>query len=214
MRFLLRTHLVNKDSILSSLRIYLIPLMLILLSTSTGCKKGYIDRYGPFYIESDTSVYYEGTSTGRVDKQFDNMISDYPELHTITFSPNCPGSINDESLYLAASKVRNLEFKTVLLSNSVVESGAVDLFLSGAVRTIEEGAQIGVHSWSFGGGADGVDLPEDDPEHQMYFDFYTEMFEDDELGLEFYWFTLNSASGDNIHYMTPEEIEYYQMATE
>ena len=121
---------------------------------------------------------------------------------------------NDEELYKAATKVRNNNIKTILTSESVVESGAVDLFISGSSRSIETGAKIGVQSWSYGGGTDGADLPEDHDDHQMYFDFYTEMFDNDTLGIAFYWFTLESASGDDIHYMTDEEIEHYELATE
>ena len=48
----------------------------------------------------------------------------------------------------------------------------------------------------------------------MYLDFYGEMFEDADLGEEFYWFTTESASSNNIHYMTDEEINYFQLETE
>jgi hypothetical protein len=190
-----------------------IPLLFLSLCTSTGCKKGFIDRYGPFYISSDTTIFYEGTSTGRVDKQFDKLILDYPHIVSMTFSSHCPGSINDESLYIAANKVRSLGIKTILTSESVVESGAVDMFISGATREIADGAQIGVHSWS-AGSFDGADLPQDDEEHQMYLEFYNTMFEDEAVGEEFYWFTLESASADDIHYMTSEEIDYFNLVTE
>ena len=186
----------------------------LILCSLPSCKKGFLDRYGPFYISSDTTVFYEGTSAGRIDKNFDKMIEDYPNISTITFSSHCPGSIDDDALYKAARKVRNNGIKTVLNSESVVESGAVDLFISGASREIDIGAKIGVHSWSYGGGDDGVDLPEDHEDHTMYLDFYNEMLEDNNLGEEFYWFTLNSASGDDIHYMSEEEIEYFGLETD
>ena len=48
----------------------------------------------------------------------------------------------------------------------------------------------------------------------MYLDFYNEVFEDNNVGEEFYWFTLNSASGDDIHYMSEEEIEYFGLETD
>jgi hypothetical protein len=190
-----------------------LPLLLLTAFSSSGCKKGFIDRYGPFYISSDTTIFYEGTSTGRVENQFERLIADYPNIVSITFSSFCPGSINDESLYSAANKVRSLGIKTILTSESVVESGAVDLFISGAEREIADGAQIGVHSWS-AGSQDGADLPQGDEEHNMYLDFYNIMFDDNALGEEFYWFTLNSASSDDIHYMTTDEIEHFNLVTE
>ena len=184
-------------------------LTVLILCSLLSCKKGFLDRYGPFYISSDTTVFYEGTSAGRIDNNFDKMMEDYPNIISITFSSHCPGSINDDALYIAARKVRNNGIKTILNSESVVESGAVDLFISGASREIDTGAKIGVHSWSYAGGEDGVDLPVDHEDHTMYLDFYNEMLENNNLGEEFYWFTLNSASSDEIHYMSEEEIEYF-----
>jgi len=180
----------------------------------TGCSKEYIACYGPFHVTSDTTVWFEGVTRGRVDHQFNRLMERHPDIRTVVFSDHCPGSNDDVSLYAAARALRENGIRTVLRANSVVESGAVDLFISGAVREVAPGARIGVHSWSFGGGEDGVDLPLDHPEHDLYLDFYHDMFEDDALGEEFYWFTLNAASGDDIHYMTPEEIEYFDLETD
>ena len=185
----------------------------IFICSSFGCKRGFEARYGPFYIMSDTTVYFEGDMGSRIDNQFDRMICDYPEIESITFSDFCPGSRNDEQLYIAARKLRSNGIATILTSESIIESGAVDLFIAGINRQTEIGAKIGVHSWSMGS-QDANDFPSDDEEHLMYLDYYGEMFEDSDLGEEFYWFTIESASSSNIHYMTMEEINYFQLATE
>lgn len=185
--------------------------LLVLLS---GCDREHLARYGPFHVTTDSTVWFDGGMGSRVDRQFNRLLDKHPHVKTVTFSDHCPGSNDDESLYVAARRMRQEGIRTVLNGESVVESGAVDLFLSGASRRIATGAKIGVHSWSFNWGNDGVDLPADDPEHDMYLDFYGEMFDDAALGEEFYWFTLNAASGDDIHYMTAEEIAYFQMSTE
>ena len=180
----------------------------------SGCNREHLARYGPFHVATDSTVWFDGGMGSRVDRQFDRLLENYPHVKTITFSDHCPGSNDDESLYVAARRLRQEGIRTVLNGESVVESGAVDLFLSGFDREIEGGAKIGVHSWSFNWGNDGADLPTNDPEHDMYLDFYGEMFDDVALGEEFYWFTLNAASGDEIHYMTAEEIDYFQMSSE
>ena len=180
----------------------------------SGCSREHLARYGPFHVTTDSTVWFDGGMGSRVDRQFNRLLENHPEVKTITFSDHCPGSNDDESLYVAARRLRQEGIRTVLNGESVVESGAVDLFLSGVAREIASGAKIGVHSWSFNWGNDGADLPADDPEHDMYLDFYGEMFDDAALGEEFYWFTLNAASGDEIHYMTAEEIAHFQMSTE
>ena len=180
----------------------------------SGCNREHLARYGPFHVTTDSTVWFDGGMGSRVDRQFDRLLDNYPHVKTITFSDHCPGSNDDESLYIAARRLRQEGIRTVLNDESVVESGAVDLFLSGFARDIEAGAKIGVHSWSFNWGNDGVDLPADDPEHDMYLDFYGEMFDDAALGEAFYWFTLNAASSEDIHYMTAEEIDYFQMSSQ
>lgn len=180
----------------------------------SGCNQEHLARYGPFHVTTDSTVWFDGGMGSRVDRQFNRLLDNHPDVKTITFSDHCPGSNDDESLYVAARRLRQEGIRTVLNGESVVESGAVDLFLSGFARDIEVGAKIGVHSWSFNWGNDGADLPADDSEHDMYLDFYGEMFDDAALGEEFYWFTLNAASGDDIHYMTAEEIDYFQMSSE
>ena len=180
---------------------------------SFGCKKGFEARYGPFYIMSDTTVYFEGDMGSRIDKQFERMLCDYPSIQSITFSDYCPGSRNDEKLYIAARNLRSHEISTILTNQSIIESGAVDLFIAGYNRQTAPGAKIGVHCWSMGS-QDADDFPIGHEEHEMYLDFYGEMFEDADLGEEFYWFTTKSASSNNIHYMTDEEINYFQLETE
>ena len=191
----------------------IISLCLAFICCSIGCKKGFEARYGPFYIISDTSVYFEGDMGSRIDNQFDRMICDYPNINSITFSDYCPGSRNDEQLFIAARRLRLHEVATILTDESIIESGAVDLFIAGFSRHIATGAKIGVHSWSMGS-QEAADFPPNHEEHQMYLDYYGEMFGDTDLGEEFYWFTIESASADNIHYMTNEEIEYFNLDTE
>ena len=148
-----------------------------------------------------------------LQSQIINVPDDYPSIQSITFSDYCPGSRNDEKLYIAARNLRSHEISTILTNQSIIESGAVDLFIAGYNRQTTPGAKIGVHSWSMGS-QDANDFPTGHEEHEMYLDFYGEMFEDADLGEEFYWFTTESASSNNIHYMTDEEIDYFQLETE
>ena len=82
-----------------------------------------------------------------------------------------PGSINDEWNVQTCRLLHNRGMNTHLLSLSKISSGGVDLFISGNQRTIEDGAQVGVHSWSEGN-KDGADYPKNSVEHQMFLDFF------------------------------------------
>jgi hypothetical protein len=136
------------------------------------------------------------------------LILEHPEVDTIVMQ-DVPGSMDDEANLRAARYVRRHRFHTHLPSDGEVASGGTDFFQAGATRTAEPGARFGVHSWS-GMEEQGADLPRDHPEHQMYLGYYREMG----IPLDFYWYTLEAASADDIHWMTPAEIVEYSMLTE
>ena len=103
-------------------------------------------------------------------------------------------------------------FDTELLSTSNIASGGVDFFLAGNRRTVASGAIIGVHSWGTDGenGVVAAQLPRDHPDHRPYIEFYQHIKQFE--ATEFYFFTLNAASAEDIHNMTPEEITRWKMA--
>ena len=61
-----------------------------------------------------------------------------------------------------------------------------------------------MHSWS-DGVLEGDEVPEGNPEHDICLDFYAEMG----ISSDFYWFTLDAATSDGLHYMTQEELLQY-----
>ncbi len=119
-----------------------------------------------------------------------------------------PGSVNDEIMIRLAYRVRELGLDTHLTAESRINSGSVDLFLSGVERTMEKGAQLGVHSWA-DGKRDARDYPRDSPEHEMNRAYIEAMLGSD----DFFWFTIYAAPADEIHVMTAEEIARYGLLT-
>lgn len=95
----------------------------------------------------------------------------------------------------------NPQVKTI-----VIASGGVDFFIAGTTRTIEPGAMVGVHAWS-DGSTSAASLPGNDLQHRLFIDYYQSMGLPDPEG--FYFFTINAASPEDIHYMTPNEIARY-----
>jgi hypothetical protein len=118
---------------------------LTLKSFSSRFKIDHKDRFGPFYVASDTTVLMEGNMGSGIHKQFKKLIKNYPEISLIIMG-QCPGSDDDEELFKAARKIRALGINIHLPSDAVIESGASDLFFSGVSRTMEAGAKIGVTS--------------------------------------------------------------------
>ena len=75
---------------------------------------------------------------------------------------------------------------------------------------MEPGARIGVHSWyDDDDEMDGVDYPRDAPDHEL-----NRRYVEDMLGTDaFYWFTLEAAPADGMHYMTEAEIARFGLLT-
>ncbi|GLT19376.1 hypothetical protein GCM10007938_31580 [Vibrio zhanjiangensis] len=145
---------------------------------------------------------------------FQSMMEFYPDIQLLRLQ-NVPGSLDDEVNLRLATKVHDLGISTLLESDSRVESGGTDLFLSGTERKVEQGAKVGVHSWASDDGnshiVEGADVPVDDPQHQEYIKYYQEV----ELTKpeEFYWFTVYSASSEDMHYLTQDELKYFGFNT-
>ena len=103
---------------------------------------------------------------------------------------------------VAATRANGLN--THLTASSEVASGGTDFFLAGVNRSMDEGAKIGVHSWS-----DGIneakDYSRDAPEHEANRKYIEDMLGDD----AFYWFTIYAAPAADIYYMTLDEVVQY-----
>ncbi len=149
--------------------------------------------------------YVDGTTPGRLD----TLLQDNPQLETLVM-PFVPGSVDDESNLQAARIVREAGLDTCIPSTGLIASGGVDFFVAGVRRSANEGAQVGVHSWAGFGGVEGSDFPKDSLEHQLYLLYYEEMG----IPAEFYWFTLEPAPADSVHWMTVDEIAQYELLTD
>lgn len=136
------------------------------------------------------------------------LLLEHPEVTTIVLD-DVPGSMDDEANLRASRLVRRAGLATLVPGDGTVASGGTDFFLAGAVRRAPEGARLGVHSWG-GPTGPGNEQPRDDPSHRLYLDYYRAMG----VPGEFYWFTLEAAPQESIHWMTPQEIDRYGLLTE
>ncbi len=147
-------------------------------------------------IDSDIAEYWE------------NYITDFPNTNLMIMQ-DCPGSTDDVANWEAGRKIKEQNITIHLPADAEIASGAVDLFLSGTSRTREAGSKIGVHSWQDGNGNEATDYPVGHEEHQGAIDYYIDMDFSQAAAEAFYYFTINIAAHDDIHWMTDEEIEEY-----
>ncbi|MEM7093595.1 MAG: alpha/beta hydrolase [Actinomycetota bacterium] len=166
------------------------------------------DGSASFEIVGDRA-FMGGVIDGDTPEAVEELLTDHPGVMTIELV-TVPGSDDDEANLEAALLVRDAGLATHVAADGEIASGGVDFFLAGTERSYEAGARFGVHSWSTGDDAfHALDLDEDDPEHDRYLDYYDEIDVDE----DFYWFTLEAAPPEDIHWMTETELERYGFAT-
>lgn len=188
----------------------LIVLLLLgsVIALSSCSDKG----FGVFSSQDGMIAIMDGVINSKTPKHWDNFIAEFPNINRIEMK-DCPGSSDDEANVVLARKVRAQDVNIHLPSDAVIASGAVDLFLAGTTRTREAGSQIGVHSWADGNNNVATDYPVGHEEHDLYIDYYKEMGFSQADAEAFYYFTINAAPAEDIHWMTDEEIAQYKLLT-
>ena len=183
-----------------------------LLSSSCCKKEGYIRCHGPFHVLNDTTIEMNGDMGGRINKQFEKIIDKHPNIRLLVMQ-ECPGSRDDESMMVAARLLRSLQINTHLVSDGKIESGAVDFYLAGKKRTLEQGGKFGVHAWS-SGSKSATEYSFGHKEHDLYINYYKDIGYSQTEAEEMYYFIINAASADDIHWMTDQEINQYNFITQ
>lgn len=160
-----------------------------------------------FEVDGNTAVM-TGDLRSNAKSRLEGLFHEYPDVEWIELL-DCPGSLDDEAVAEAGRFVRSQGVNTRVPEDGEIYSGAVDFFIAGVVREYQEGGVVGVHSWS-DGRVEGRDLPEHARVHNLYLDYYEDMG----ISTDFYWFTLNAASYDEIHEMTRDEMVQYGLIIE
>tara|TARA_R110002074_G_scaffold8175_16_gene34220 strand:+ start:1728 stop:2300 length:573 start_codon:yes stop_codon:yes gene_type:complete len=180
-------------------------LVLVLWLSACGVVENASD--GTQMVVRGDQLVLSGTITSRTPSNFARILTENPQIRTLV-QTQVDGSIDGEATIAMGYRVRALGLGTHLRSDSIVDSGGVDLFLAGRQRTMARGANIGVHSWR-NGYREGSSYPPNASEHDM-----TRRYIADMLGSDaFYWFTLQAAPSDGIHEMTAAEIAHFGLLT-
>ena len=165
-----------------------------------------------FRVEGQTAYVNGGTNSksfGTAKRFFDAN----PQVNHLVLQ-RMPGTVDADTNLRIAYMIRQRGLTTHIEKNSYIASGAVDLFLSGAQRTMECGALIGVHSWSYHGRHGiGVFSPKNigyDDRKGVQKLFLRKMGIDP----NFYEFTRDSADADDIYILLPKDVARFDLLTE
>jgi hypothetical protein len=150
-----------------------------------------IASYGPFRVLDSGRAALVGVTDSAAPDQFAAMLRDHPALVTLEMV-ECPGTEDDRANLELGRLIRAAGLATHVPQGGSVRSGAVELFLAGTVRHIEEGAEFAVHSWIDEDGREAADFAPGAAIHQPYLAYYREMGMDEAEARAFYTMT-NSA---------------------
>lgn len=161
-------------------------------------------QYGPFRVIDDRSAAIVGATSANAPYHFDAMLRDFPELEVIELI-EAPGTNHDLANLALGRRIRAAGLATHVPDGGSVRSGAVELFLAGATRTIEDGAEFAVHSWLDAYGREPDDFAPDAPENRLYLDYYVEMGMSEARARDFYAMT-NSVPHHSALWLSGDEM--------
>lgn len=161
-------------------------------------------QYGPFVVTSATRAKMVGSTNSHTPGQFDAMLRDFPGIATLEMV-EAPGTSNDIANLAVGRKIRSAGIATHVPRGGSVRSGAVELFLAGTTRSIEDGAEFAVHSWLDNYGREADDFAANHPAHRLYLDYYVEMGMSESAALAFYSMT-NSVPHASARWLKADEM--------
>ncbi|MEW7280911.1 hypothetical protein ABW636_20150 [Aquimarina sp. 2201CG1-2-11] len=194
---------------------YLVILFLSCISL-LGCKNDddtatTSTEFGIFKSINDTTAEMNGLISSDTPTHFDNLLKQYPNLKTINML-QCPGSEDDNANLIVSKKMHDAKIEFHLFATSAIASGAVDMYVGGIKRTREPGSKIGVHSWGAGPGEPiATSYPKGHEVHLPYINYYKSVGFTQKEAEDFYYFTIEAAPAESIHWMTDEEITKYKI---
>jgi hypothetical protein len=201
-----------------------ISLLILAMAGSVACDKetststsnsNHGRNFGIFTVlSSDTIAEMNGEINSQTLVNFNDLVSAYPNVNRINIT-NCEGSSDDETNLKVSLLVHRRNISTHLENNGLIASGGVDFFLAGITRTRGSNTQIGVHSW---GGEDdngntvtATDFPVGHQYHLPYIEYYKSVGFSQADAEAFYYFTINAAAAEDIHWMTDAEVTQYKV---
>lgn len=171
-------------------------------------------EFGIFKVlEDNTTVELFGEINNASLTNFNNLVKAFPNVNKINMLL-CEGS-SDDATNLKLSAIvhqRGIDIHLGPENMALIASGGVDFFIAGVNRTRDSGTKIGVHSWA-GDNVTATDFPVGHINHLPYINYYVSVGFTQQQAEDFYYFTINAAPADDIHWMTEAEIVQYNLIT-
>ncbi|MFC0206102.1 alpha/beta hydrolase [Novosphingobium soli] len=133
-----------------------------------------LPAYGPFRVLDPRRAALVDVTDGRSPEAFAAMLRDHPGIATIEML-ECPGTEDDLANLRLGRMIRAHGMATHVPAGGSVRSGGVELFLAGARRSADPGAEFAVHSWMDDTGLEPDDYAAAAPENRRYLDYYRQM---------------------------------------
>ena len=159
-----------------------------------------IAAYGPFRVIDAGHAALVDVTDANAPAALAAMLRDFPGIATLEMI-ECPGTEDDRANLQLGRMIRAHGLATHVPEGGFAGSGAVELFLAGARRSADAGAQFAVHSWEDDAGREAQDYAPDAPENRAYLDYYRSMGMTDAEARAFYAMT-NSASFADARWLT------------
>lgn len=169
-----------------------------------AAERSAIAAFGPFRVIDKRTAALVGITDSDSPAQFAALLADFPQIATLEFI-EAPGTHDDIANLALGRMIRARGLATSAPAGGSVRSGAVELFLAGAVRRIDAESEFAVHGWLDDHGFGAEDYPAAAPEHRRYLDYYAEMGMQEDAARAFYAMT-NSVPFEDARWMTGREM--------
>lgn len=163
-----------------------------------------VAQYGPFQVLSEDRAAIVGPTNRMSPLYFEAMLRDFPAIATLDML-EAPGTSDDIANLTVGRMIRAADIATHVPRTGSVRSGAVELFLAGVTRTMDDGAEFAVHSWLDSYGREPGDFHPEAPENRLYIDYYVEMGMKEGQARRFYAMT-NSVPHHSARWLGAEEM--------
>jgi hypothetical protein len=163
-----------------------------------------IADYGPFRVLDDGRAALVGITDQNSPSWFAMMLRDYPAIATLELV-ECPGTLDDRANLRVGRMIREAGIATHVPANGSVRSGAVELLIAGAHRSIDDGARFAVHAWLDDAGHQPGEYAATAPENRKYLAYYRDMGMSAEEAASFYAMT-NSVPNEQALWLTAPEM--------
>ncbi|WP_199798664.1 alpha/beta hydrolase [Erythrobacter sp. HKB08] len=166
-----------------------------------------IASYGPFRVLDERRAALDGVTNGNSPAYFQAMLRDHPGIEVLEMH-DCPGTDDDRGNLALGRLIRAAGLETHVPAGGSVRSGAVEVFLAGATRRIDEGAEFAVHSWLDSYGYEAADYAANSAANRLYIDYYREMGMSETRAQAFYDMT-NSVPHASARWLTAGEMRQW-----